>query len=161
MGRFTAKRLKYDFCFKLGGEVSSFRHRNAPFSRLLLYHNLVLEGGPNFRWQYIIEVSQLFVSKQMAVGDLKNKPSIIIASKEEDAMIGIYTDPSQIHKGLTVSPTISMLASKESASIYVISNLPNPDGFVSMTLKSDEFGRQTPSITLSDSKGMKSISTDE
>lgn len=27
-------------------------HRNSPFSRLLLYHNLVLEGGPNFRWQY-------------------------------------------------------------------------------------------------------------
>ena len=45
-------RASSNFGFKLGGKVSSFRHRNAPFSRLLFYHNLVLEGGPNFRWQY-------------------------------------------------------------------------------------------------------------
>ena len=39
---------------KLGGEGSSFsfRHRNSPFCEIVLYHNLGLEGGLNFRWQY-------------------------------------------------------------------------------------------------------------
>ena len=60
LGSFTAKGLKYDFCFKLGGEVSSFRYRNSPFSRLLLYHNLFLEGGPNFRWQYTVLTQPTF-----------------------------------------------------------------------------------------------------
>jgi len=48
----TTECLKHDFCFKLGREFSSFRHRNALFNKIVLYHNLVLESGLNFRWQY-------------------------------------------------------------------------------------------------------------
>ena len=46
-----------NFRFKLGGEGSSFsfRHRNSPFCEIVLYHNLGLEGGLNFRWQYTHE----------------------------------------------------------------------------------------------------------
>ena len=46
---------------KLGSEVSSFsfRHRILLSSRWILYHNLVLESGPNFRWQYITPITKL------------------------------------------------------------------------------------------------------
>ena len=59
LGTFTAESLKNNFGFKLGGEVSSFsfRHRILLSSRWILYHNLVLESGPNFRWQYILQLS--------------------------------------------------------------------------------------------------------
>ena len=55
LGTFTAESLKNNFGFKLGSEVSSFsfRHRILLSSRWILYHNLVLESGPNFRWQYM------------------------------------------------------------------------------------------------------------
>ena len=33
-------------------------------NRLLLYHNLALEGGPNFRWQYIEEYLQVLKNNQ-------------------------------------------------------------------------------------------------
>ena len=48
------KCLKNNFSLKCGSESSSFsfRHRILLFSRWILYHNLVLESGPNFRWQY-------------------------------------------------------------------------------------------------------------
>ena len=48
----SASRTTSDL--KLGSEVSSFsfRHRILLSSRWILYHNLVLESGPNFRWQY-------------------------------------------------------------------------------------------------------------
>ena len=48
----SASRTTSDL--KLGGEGSSFsfRHRRLLSSRLLVYHNLGLESGPNFRWQY-------------------------------------------------------------------------------------------------------------
>ena len=51
---FTAECLKNDLRFKLGGEGSSFsfRHRNSPFCEIVLYHNLGLDSGLNFRWQY-------------------------------------------------------------------------------------------------------------
>ena len=58
---FTAKCLKNNFRFKLGSESSSFsfRHRNSPFSKIVFYHNLSLESGPNFWWQYIHQFSRL------------------------------------------------------------------------------------------------------
>ena len=51
---FTAECLKNDLRFKLGGDGSSFsfRHRNSISVRLYCTHNLGLEGGLNFRWQY-------------------------------------------------------------------------------------------------------------
>jgi hypothetical protein len=48
----SASRTTSDL--KLGGEGSSFsfRHRRLLSVRLLFYHNLGLDSGPNFRWQY-------------------------------------------------------------------------------------------------------------
>ena len=59
---FTAKCLKNNFPFKLGSEGSSFsfRHRISPFSKIVFYHNLGLEGGLNFRWQYTKQFFEIY-----------------------------------------------------------------------------------------------------
>ena len=41
--------------------------RNSPFSRLLFYHNLVLEGGPNFPWQYRLFTSMLLFDNSFII----------------------------------------------------------------------------------------------
>ncbi len=75
LGTFTAESLKNNFGFKLGGEVSSFsfRHRILLSSRWILYHNLVLESGPNFRWQYTFA--------ELTQSDLENIDKLIQASE--------------------------------------------------------------------------------
>ena len=55
LGTLTAECFKNNFRFKLGCESSSFSlgsPSDAPFSKIVFYHNLGLERGPNFRWQY-------------------------------------------------------------------------------------------------------------
>ena len=54
LGTFTAEGLKNNRRFKLGRKSSSFsfRHRRFLSMRLLLWHNLGYESGPNFREQY-------------------------------------------------------------------------------------------------------------
>ena len=47
----VVKCLNNDFCLKLRGESSLFCHRIFLSIGLLLYHNLSLDNGLNFRWQ--------------------------------------------------------------------------------------------------------------
>ena len=77
LGTFTAESLKNNFGFKLGSEVSSFsfRHRILLSSRWILYHNLVLESGPNFRWQYTILVKNLRDKEcQLSIATIEPEP---------------------------------------------------------------------------------------
>ena len=73
LGTFTAESLKNNFGFKLGSEVFSFsfHHRILLSSRWILYHNLVLESGPNFRWQYITLTSLVKYNYELNVSPFR------------------------------------------------------------------------------------------